>query len=217
MNLFFATNNPGKFREIKNFFKKTNIKGLQFKTNLYEIQTSNLKDVIIYKLQQLKTVFQDSQSAIFVEDSGLFIKSLNGFPGVYSSYVYKTLGVDGVLSLMKNKQNRESYFECWIGWLFKNEEHYISAKCFGSISIEPHGAEGFGFDPIFIPKGYKRTFAQLSIDEKERISHRGLALKKLYKMVPRATKYEIRNTRYEIRNTKRGTRNVERRILTPKP
>ncbi|MCQ5375520.1 MAG: non-canonical purine NTP pyrophosphatase, partial [Methanomassiliicoccales archaeon] len=106
-------------------------------------------------------------------------KHLKGFPGVYSSYVFKTLGCTGILKLMRDVEDREAYFQCCIGCIIDNKEIMVSEKVYGRISTEERGEGGFGFDPIFIPEGEIRTFAEMSIEEKNRISHRGKAISTL--------------------------------------
>jgi XTP/dITP diphosphohydrolase len=114
------------------------------------------------------------------DDSGLFIDALKGFPGVYSSYVQKSIGNEGILRLMDGVENRAAYFRTVIG-LFIPEKgiSLFSGECRGSISSEIRGKQGFGYDPIFIPDGEDRTFAEMSLEEKNNISHRIRAIKGL--------------------------------------
>lgn len=120
---------------------------------------------------------------VFVEDSGLFIKALNRFPGPYSSYVYQTLGLSGILKLLSSVQDREAEFKSVIA--FCDQKHTL--KCFlgsvqGTISYEARGVSGFGFDPLFEPNcGGGKTFAEMSVEEKCLISHRGIVLRKFAK------------------------------------
>jgi XTP/dITP diphosphohydrolase len=123
---------------------------------------------------------KNSGLPIFVEDAGIFVKALNGFPGPYSSYVYRTLGTKGILKLMSNIKSRGAYFQAIIA--FSNPEE--QPTCFigrvkGKISLKERGTSGFGYDPIFEPsKGDGRTFAEMSTEEKNRLSHRAEALRK---------------------------------------
>jgi XTP/dITP diphosphohydrolase len=116
---------------------------------------------------------------VIVEDAGLFIKALKGFPGPYASYVYKTIGNEGLLKLMENKIMRNAYFESVVAFYGPKEKEPL---CFrgrvdGRISLEVRGDGGFGFDPVFIPnEGDGRTFAEMKITEKNVLSHRARAL-----------------------------------------
>ena len=110
---------------------------------------------------------------MIVEDDGIFIDSLGGFPGPYSSYVHKTIGNKGILNLLK--YNRGAKFVSTITYCDKNGLESFEGKLDGTISKSQKG-RGWGYDPIFIPKNMQKTFAQL--DEKNIISHRYKALKK---------------------------------------
>lgn len=141
-----------------------------------EIQGESLKEVVLFGL---KWLCQKIEGDILIEDSGLFIESLGGFPGVFSSYTYKTLGLGGVLRLMKSDRSRNAHFESCVGFLSEGETRTFSGQCEGEISEHERGAKGFGYDPIFIPRGEPRTFGEMDTDEKNRISHRGEAFQKL--------------------------------------
>jgi len=111
----------------------------------------------------------------FVEDAGLFIRALNGFPGPYSSFVYKTIGIRGILKLLNDVSDRTAFFKSVIGLWCNDHIEIFEGVVEGHITKEPRGAGGFGFDPIFIPKGCKKTFAEMSVDEKNLFSHRAKA------------------------------------------
>jgi XTP/dITP diphosphohydrolase len=119
---------------------------------------------------------------VFVEDAGLFIKALNGFPGPYSSYVYRTTGTRGILRLMQNERKRDAYFSSVVA--FCNPKELWESKIFegrveGAITYSERGRQGFGFDPIFQPYSRtSRTFAEMTTQEKNKHSHRAQALRK---------------------------------------
>ena len=123
--------------------------------------------------------------SVFVEDAGLFVKVLNGFPGPYSSYVYRTVGTRGILKLLQNERRRDVYFSSVVA--FCNPQESFEPKCFqgrveGRITYEEKGKQGFGFDPIFQPYcRNNQTFAEMTTQEKNRHSHRAQALKKYAK------------------------------------
>ena len=147
-----------------------------------EIQADTLDDTIIPGLRWLMERYD---RPVMIDDSGLFIDSLKGFPGVYSAYVFKTIGCDGVLRLMSGVGDRGARFECCIGFMMPGREPSISkgvAK--GSISLEKAGTGGFGYDPIFVPEGYAKTYAQFEVSEKNKISHRGRAISQFLKGLP---------------------------------
>ena len=117
-----------------------------------------------------------------LEDAGLFIDVLNGFPGVYSAYVFYRIGCSGILKLLEgvedNKRKATFYSVYAYSELGKKPLFFIG-KSLGTISKKALGIHGFGYDPIFIPNGENKTFAQMETEEKNRFSHRGKSLEKL--------------------------------------
>lgn len=177
--IYFATRNTGKFREVESLALKYDVKVKHLNFKAVEIQSENLEDIA---LTSLKNVLEKYPLPVFVEDSGLFIHSLKGFPGPYSSYIYKTIGCEGILKLMVNVKNRKAYFLSVIAFGSPS----ISPKIFvgrvdGVIVSKPRGKYGFGFDPIFKPKSSKKTFAEMSVEEKNRFSHRSKASKTFFR------------------------------------
>jgi len=170
--LIFATSNKGKFEEAKQLLKDHKIKLVMKDIKGLEIQSDNLEEITLFSVIQAYNKFKGN---VIVEDDGLFIKALKGFPGPYSSYVYKTLGLKGILKLMKGIKNREAYFLSSLAFYNGKELKLFSGKVDGWISYEVKGDKGFGFDPIFIPKGFDRTFGELNLEEKNKVSHRSKA------------------------------------------
>jgi len=116
---------------------------------------------------------------IIVEDAGLFIDALRGFPGVYSAYALKTIGLGGVVKLLKGSRSRRASFVSSVAYCEPGgEPEVFDGTVQGTISLAPRGSGGFGFDPIFLPSGGKKTFGELSIEEKCEVSHRSRALRK---------------------------------------
>ena len=138
-----------------------------------EIQADTLQEVVMSCLQQLKA---KGLRDFVIDDSGLFVHALKGFPGVYSSYALRTIGLDGILRLLDGVGDRSAHFECCVGASIGGEEFTVTGRCDGTIAQRPSGTGGFGFDPIFVPSGYDRSFAEISIEEKNGISHRGKAV-----------------------------------------
>lgn len=123
---------------------------------------------------------------LIIDDTGLLIDALKGFPGVYSSYVFRTIGCEGILRLMEGVMNRSARFECCIGFMTPGGKPYVAkGVARGSIAKEKVGTCGFGYDSIFVPEGHTKTFAQLDVPEKNAISHRGRAVEALLKELPR--------------------------------
>ena len=177
------TSNDGKFREISQQMREHGYEIDHVKTTYPEIQANTIDETII---PGLKWLMERYNRPMMIDDSGLFIDALKGFPGVYSSYVFKTVGCDGILKLMKDVDDRSARFECCIGFMIPGQEPSITkgvAK--GSIAFEKAGTGGFGYDPVFIPEGYTKTYAQIEISEKNKISHRGLAISQFLKELPR--------------------------------
>ena len=169
-DLFFASSNIHKFREAKKILEDFKINLGFFKCELEELQSNSLLEIAKNKALQ---AFKKCKKPIIVEDDGLFIDSLNGFPGPYSSYVFKTIGNKGILNLLK--QNRKAKFISIISFHDKNNFESFESRVAGLISTKIFG-DGWGYDPIFIPSKSKKTFAQLK--NKNQISHRFKALKK---------------------------------------
>ncbi len=173
--LYFATSNKHKFDEAGNVLKNYNIELKMIKRKVEEIQSDDLRKIALHALSKALTI---DKFPMIVEDAGLFINALNGFPGPYSSYVHRTLGIDGIIKLMSGKDDREAEFRSVIAFGYSSVIKTFQGVVRGMISIQPKGKLGFGFDPIFIPKGLEKTFSEMSLEDKNRYSHRAIALKK---------------------------------------
>jgi len=177
--LYFITSNNGKFKEIKKKFQEIDIKIIQKDLGYPEIQADKLEDVASFGINYLK---KNLKHPFIIEDAGLFINKLNDFPGVYSAYFYKKIGCKGILNLMNDigTNDREAFFKSVIAFSQPNKKPVLFiGKCQGNISTQEIGKNGFGYDPIFIPNGEIRTFAQMETDDKNSYSHRGKSLEKL--------------------------------------
>lgn len=169
-NLLFASSNKNKFQEAKSILEKFGVKLGFFRSSLEEVQSESLRNIAKKKAND---AFKKCKKPVIVEDDGLFVDSLNGFPGPYSSFVFGTIGNKGILELVK--QNRSANFQSIIAYCDKCDSKIFSAKLNGRISTGIRG-RGWGYDPIFIPDGFDKSFAQLP--NKDQISHRYVALKK---------------------------------------
>ncbi len=173
------TGNKHKVQEAQNILEKYNIKISVKPLDLekIEIQSDNLEEIVRFAVNWI--IERKKRCNFFLEDAGLFVDALNGFPGPYSSYVLKTIGYNGVLKLMEGIENRNAKFQSVIGLCFRNEVKIFKGEVNGRISHEARGNKGFGFDPIFIPNGYDKTFAEMDLELKNSMSHRGKSIKKM--------------------------------------
>ena len=150
---------------------------------MLELQDTSLKRIATFSLKNISQIGK----YIFVEDTGLFIESLNGFPGPYASHAFKTLANQGILKLLNEIENRNAFFESCVAFRDIDGTIYsFIGRCDGYISNKIRG-EFWGFDPIFIPKGSlnpeNKTFSELGDDIKNKLSHRAKALEKLKKFI----------------------------------
>ncbi|MEM3041930.1 MAG: XTP/dITP diphosphatase [Thermoplasmata archaeon] len=183
MRINVITSNEGKYGEIREMLEAAGHMASWTKIPYPEIQSSSLDEVVGESLNWVVRRLIPLEP-VLIEDSGLFIDALGGFPGVYSAYVFKTIGNQGILKLMAGVENRAARFESRVGfWAPGMGPHIFNGSCQGSIAHEAAGGSGFGYDPIFIPEGEKRTFAQMSREEKGVLSHRGRALAGLLKFL----------------------------------
>lgn len=171
-----VTRNKHKVNEILSIISGGSIEFYWLDMEKLEIQSSRLENISLYAARY---AFEIARRPLVVDDSGLFIDALNGFPGPYSSYVYKTLGIEGILKLMEGEKNRRACFKTSAALILPPLEKVFTGKTCGTITHSPRGSGGFGFDPIFVPEGANRTYAEMSVEEKNMISHRGKAFRAL--------------------------------------
>ena len=173
--MYFVSKNDHKFNEIKELLSKNGPITMHVehkKIELREIQSNSLVEVAIAKVKQ---AFELVGEEVFVEDDGLFIESLNGFPGVYSSFVYDTLGNNGIIDLLKNKTNRSATFKSVIAFSEGKLAKTFIGETKGLISNNIHDG-GWGFDPIFIPVNTNECFGEMDLKSKNKVSHRRSAV-----------------------------------------
>ena len=171
--LFFVSSNTHKFTEAQRILSNLGLEISLFKTTLEEIQSSSLGEIAKRKALD---AYSKVQKPVIIEDDGLFIDSLDGFPGPYSSYVYDTIGNKGIMNLLEKIESRNAKFVAIIVYCngvddIQLFESSIPGKI--SLSIEEGG---WGYDPIFIPDGESKTYANVS--DKDKFSHRSASLKK---------------------------------------
>jgi len=184
MEVSLVTSNRHKLEEFKHGLAPLGYKVVHLPVDCDEIQADTLEQVVEKCLDELVSMGHDN---IIIDDSGLFIDGLKGFPGVYSSYVFSTLGCEGILKLLENSTDRKARFECCIGCQMKDVGRLVvKGRSPGRIIGEKRGDSGFGYDPIFMPDGAERTFAEMDLDEKNRFSHRGDAMRLFVKALSSA-------------------------------
>jgi XTP/dITP diphosphohydrolase len=139
-----------------------------------EIQADTLEEISRAKCEAL---VGKVDAPFIVDDGGLFVDALHGFPGVFSAHALKTIGSAGILKLMEGVADRRAHFAAVVSFYDGSEVRSFSGRCDGAITTAPRSSgHGFGFDPIFVPEGQTRTFGELPADYKNRFSHRGRAL-----------------------------------------
>jgi len=176
VNVRFVTGNVGKAAEAAATLAPLGVHVEPVDAHVPEIQADTLEEVALAKAESLR---RQVAPPYFVEDAGLFVEALHGFPGVYSAYVFRTLGNGGLLRLLHGSRRRGATFRAVIAYVAGNGPPTLFAgRCVGSVLLEQRGTNGFGFDPIFRPEGRRRSFAQMSTPEKNALSHRGDALRR---------------------------------------
>lgn len=193
MKIVFATNNPNKLAEIRQLMPQG-------------IEILSLKDInCLEELPETSDTLEDNaaQKAYYIydnyghncfsDDTGLEIEVLDGRPGVYSArYAGPDCraeeNIQKILAEMKGEENRDASFRTIISLVIDGREFQFEGEVEGQIIPEKWGDQGFGYDPIFLPDGYEESFAQMTVEEKNIISHRGLAVKKLIQFLQKRVK-----------------------------
>ncbi len=175
MDIAFATGNNGKITEAKKILECFKVHIIQKDIKLIEPRSDSLEKIAIEKAKQACEILKNP---VIVEDSGLFIKSLNDFPGTYSHIIYDKISDSGILKLMQDVKNRSAIFMAVVAFASpKIEPITFNGEQKGTISFESKGSGGFGFDPIFIPGYETQTWAE-NPQLKAISSHRKIALEK---------------------------------------
>ena len=182
--LVFATQNKHKLIEIQqavgNHFKIISL----FDLNYIEDIPETGKTLMENALQKANFVYLNFGKDCFADDTGLEIDALNGDPGVFSAR-YAGDGrsfednMNKVLENLQNNTHRKAKFKTVIALIYKGKKYFFEGVVNGTITTDKRGNEGFGYDPIFLPDGYDKTYAELSLEEKNEMSHRAIATKKL--------------------------------------
>lgn len=188
MQLVFASNNPNKIKEIQLLLPNSiEILSLEDIGCMEEIPET-APTIEGNAIQKANYVTEKYGYSCFADDTGLEVEVLNGEPGVYSARYAGNQrdandNMDKLLVNLANKNNRKAQFKTIICLNLNGNQHLFEGIVKGSIILEKKGTEGFGYDPIFMSTGYNKTFAEMNIQEKSKISHRGLAVEKLVRFL----------------------------------
>lgn len=184
MELIFGTHNQNKVIEINSLLpSKYQVKSLNelgYDAEIDETGTTLEENALI----KVRTIYKTYKKNSFADDSGLEVAALGGAPGVYSARYAgfeknAQKNMDKLLGELEGSKNRKAQFRTVIALIFNGKEILFEGIVKGEIALQPAGAEGFGYDPIFVPENNTRTFAQMNLSEKNRISHRSRAFEKL--------------------------------------
>lgn len=181
--LVFATNNKHKINEVKailnNQFQLKSLEDIGCDVDIPETGATFEENASL-KTRYIKEVYGLD---CIGDDSGLVVEALNDEPGIYSARYSGSRDMDKnialILSKLEGQDNRKAFFITVISLVLNGESHSFEGRIDGHITCEIRGAEGFGYDPVFIPEGHNKTFAQMSALEKNQISHRAIAVNRL--------------------------------------
>lgn len=183
MEISFATSNRNKFVEAQEILGKAGIGVSHFPFQHNEIRSDSLKEVAE---EAVRAAYAQARKPVFVEDAGLFIHVLDGFPGTYSGWVQGKIGNTGILRLIEGSPDRFAEFRAVIAYTSDGDDvRTFDGACKGAIAKRPEGESGFGYDPIFVPQGHSQTFAQ-NKELKNKLSHRYQSLLEFSKYLKEA-------------------------------
>jgi non-canonical purine NTP pyrophosphatase (RdgB/HAM1 family) len=171
--LTFITGNAGKAKYLADYF---HLPVDHVKLDLKEIQSLDLKEVVEDKARR---AYEIVKSPVLVEDVSLVFNGLKSLPGPLIKWFLDTLGNEGLCRLLDGYEDRSAFAEVQFALCDENGVHTFSGSIEGSVAEAPRGEMGFGWDPVFIPKGYDKTWAEMTDDEKHETSMRKIALEKL--------------------------------------
>ena len=171
MAIAFVTGNKNKLREMKKIIPDAE----QLDADLPEIQSMDPKEIVKEKLHAAQKL---SDSDVVVEDVSFHMDALGGLPGPFVKWVLKSMGRHGLAEVAKATGKHGAEARCTVGLVNEEGVQFFEGSVKGTI-VDPRGDSAFGFDPIFQPDGSAKTFAEMTTEEKNRVSHRGIALAKL--------------------------------------
>ncbi|UCE11333.1 MAG: XTP/dITP diphosphatase [Candidatus Thorarchaeota archaeon] len=172
--LVLVTQNKHKLDEITPLFREANI---EFESSALEKLEIRSDSVNVVAEEASRDAFEKLQKPVIVDDTGLYIDALNGFPRAYPAFILETIGLEGVLKLLEGAEDRGARFVTAVAFCDGSVSKTFTGEMKGTIAKTIVGAGGFGYDPIFVPEGHSRTYAQLSTEQKVSISHRSRAFR----------------------------------------
>lgn len=170
---FFATTNKNKLREVSEILGKE-LKSIEIE--LVEPQTLDVEEVV---KEKAKDAFVKTGKSVLVEDTGIYFDAWNGLPGALAKWFLLAVGNKGILKMMTNESNRKVIAKTAVGFYDGKDTKIFTGEVKGTVPLKLRGQNGFGWDPIFIPEGYEKSFAEMTPEEKNKISMRKIALMKL--------------------------------------
>jgi XTP/dITP diphosphohydrolase len=188
MQLIFATHNKNKLKEVKSLVPQhIDLLSLDDINLTEEIEETALT-IEGNALLKAQTIYNQTGINCFADDSGLLVDALDGAPGVYSAryageHKNDNDNLEKLLKELSGKENRKAHFKTVMALIIDGKEYVFEGIINGTITTQRSGVNGFGYDPIFLPDGYTETFAEMSSDIKNVISHRAKATKKLVEFV----------------------------------
>jgi len=195
VKILIATTNKGKLKEFKALLSEINVETLSLDDMEEKIEVEEDKKTFLENaIKKAKEYANFYKLPVIAEDAGLEVEALNNYPGVYSARFYDIdfggkeevltnkdeANIKKLLRLLQGEKNRKARFVSTVVFYFPDDFGlWTEGYCYGTIAEEPKGEKGFGYDPIFIPESYNKTMAEISPEEKNKISHRGKAVRKL--------------------------------------
>mgnify|MGYP001160899463 CR=1 FL=1 len=173
MNLHFVTSNSNKFRELSEMLDST-LSHIQL--DLQEIQTTDMHELVKFKLRQ---AYDYAQAPVIVEDTSLYFEAWNKLPGPLVKFFLKNLGLSKMVRALSEFNSNSALATCCLGLTKDGKSMQLFEGTVKGVIVHPRGSEHFGWDAIFLPEGHQQTFGEMSSHEKNQISPRGAAAKKL--------------------------------------
>ena len=171
-----VTQNKHKIAELTPLFEEYRISFETTSLEKFEIRSHDVEEIALAAARHAHSVLN---RPVVVDDTGFFVSALNDFPGSYAAYVLGTIGYQGILKLLEGAKDRTARFMTAVAFYDGVTIESFVGVMHGQISNHPSGEAGFGYDPIFIPEGFTKTYADLELSEKVAISHRTRAFRKL--------------------------------------
>lgn len=179
--LTLVSGNAGKLAEVRAHLAPLGWQVEADRRGYPEVQAETLAEVTAFGADWLLAHGLGPPFAL--EDSGLFVDALGGFPGVQSRHALEHIGLEGLLRLVAGRDRTARFRTDLLYVDAAGGRHHLAGECVGTLADAPRGAGGFGYDPLFVPRGASRTFAEMTVEEKGALSHRGQAVQALARLL----------------------------------